>query len=57
MAFAPLCSPMFCQCLACVGKIKKVPVYDEKTDTLVAKEMTTCTYSLDHRYADAGNVV
>jgi len=40
MAFAPLCSPMFAQLVLCIGKIGKKPVYDEATDSIVAKEIT-----------------
>ena len=55
--FAPLCSPMFCQCLAATGKIKKEPMVDEKTGEIVVKEICKCSFALDHRYSDAGNVV
>jgi len=37
MAFAPLCSPMFAQCMLCIGKIFKKPVYDEKLDQIVPR--------------------
>ena len=53
MAFAPLCSPTFAMLIICFGKIVKKPVYDEKQDKIVAKEIMTGVFTFDHRYGDA----
>lgn len=36
-----------------MGKIQKRPVYDEKTDSIVAQEMMSVIFTVDHRYGDA----
>ena len=53
MALAPLCSPTYAMLIICFGKIVKKPVYDEKQDKIVAKEIMTGVFTFDHRYGDA----
>ena len=51
--FAPLCSPTFCMLVICFGASRKIPVYDEKTDSIVAKQVVNTVFTFDHRYGDA----
>ena len=48
--FAPICSPMYPEITACVGKMVKKPVV--RDDQIVIKEMMSCVLSLDHRFGD-----
>ena len=52
VGFAPLCSPTFTQMVVCCGKVRKAPVYDEKTDSIIAKEIMSTVYTFDHRFGD-----
>lgn len=38
--------------MVCTGKIRKVPVYEEKTDSIKAKEIMSSVFTFDHRYGD-----
>ena len=53
IGYAPLCSPTFCQLVVCFGAARKVPVYDELTDSIVAKQIITTIFTFDHRFGDA----
>ena len=57
LAFAPLCSPMFAQLVLCVGKIIKKPVVDETDgDKIIAKQVSQCVFTCDHRFGDAASI-
>jgi pyruvate/2-oxoglutarate dehydrogenase complex dihydrolipoamide acyltransferase (E2) component len=53
IGYAPLCSPTYCQLVICFGAARKVPVYDETTDSIVAKQIITTIFTFDHRFGDA----
>ena len=53
VGLAPLCPPTFAQIVSCFGKIRMKPVVDEVSRSIVAREVVTATYTLDHRFGDA----
>jgi hypothetical protein len=38
--------------VVCTGKKRKIPVYDEKSDSIIAKEIMSSVFTFDHRYGD-----
>lgn len=51
--YAPLCSPTFTQMVVCFGAHHKKPVYEEKSDSIIAAEVMTGVFTFDHRFGDA----